>query len=356
MSINSIMWSAQSALATSQTALQTTSTNVANVNNPDYVRRQVQLQALDIAGQTVGVQVAQIQRVAADFLQGQVLSSRSTSGTFDAMSSIHDQLQSLLGAPDSADSMPGQISQALAYASQLTLDPVSPPNRAGYLQQLQSALGSISNLSSQVQQLRAQTDSSLSTQVASANSLISDLFDLNNQIVKAQGSGQSADALQDQQAADLRKLSDLMSIKTLNQPDGAVYVTTDDGFALVTDNKVQLSYTASVATGTDVVYAPITAQSVNANTGQPVGSAVDFDGHISQGSMRGLLTMRDTDLPNLMQQLGELGANFADQLNAAHNDSVAVPPLNTLQGRNTGLLSTDDASASTSISTAIHIR
>ena len=343
MSINGILATAASALSTNQAALRTTSTNVANVNNSDYVRRDVILQTLTVAGSPLGVKVGEVRRIAAEFLAREIMSSRSASGMFDAMNDIHNRLQGLFGRPDDPGSMPSLINQALAFSSELTLDPVSIPRRMGYLQQVQAALDSLSHLSAQVQQVRADADSSVAAKVSEANRLIGEIYDVNNQVAKARGTGQDDSALQDQLAADLRQLSDLISIRTFEQPNGAIHVMTEDGFALVTESKVQLSYTAAGQTGSDVVYDPISVQSIDPNTGLPTGTINNFDSHIAQGSLRGMLAMRDNDLPNLMEQLGELGAQLADQINAVHADSVAVPPVNTLQGRNTGLLSGDAA-------------
>ena len=341
-SINSIISSATSALATNQAVIATTSANISNVNNPDYVRRQTQLQSLNIGGEAVGVQVAQVQRVVAEFLQSQLVSSRATAGTLDATSGIHDQLQSMFGTPDDPNSMPALLSKALSYPSELTVDPVSTARRMGYLQQVQAAVNSISQMSEQVQNIRANTDNSVATNVSTANSLIGDIFTLNQQIVKAQAVNADSGALKDQRDADLRNLSDLISIRTYAQPNGAITVTTNDGSELIGDNKVVLSYNPAGQSGTDVVYGQITAQLVDSK-GAPLGQSIAFDSHIEQGSLRGLLNMRDNDLPNLLEQLGGLAGNLADQLNAAHNDSIAVPPPNTLTGRQTGLLSTDAA-------------
>ena len=342
-SISAILSSAASALAANQAALGTTSTNIANVNNPDYVRRQVQFQALNINGEAVGVQVGQIQRVVADFLQSQLTSSRSSAGTVDAMSDIHSRIQSMLGRPDDPNSMPSLVNQALAYPSELTLDPVSTARRMGYLQQLQTALSSISQTSAQALDIRATTDQTIAQDVASANSLIGTIFNLNQQIVKATAVGSDSGALQDQRDAALRNLSDLISIKTYSQPNGALTVTTDDGSELIGDNKVQLSYNAAGQSGTDVVYGQISAQLLDSRNGAPLGQPIAFDSHFSQGALRGLLTMRDNDLPNLLEQLGNLGASISDQINAVHNDSVAFPPANVLTGRQTGLVGGDAA-------------
>lgn len=342
MTITSILSMGVTALNTNQTALRTTAQNVSNINNPSYVRRQVEQESVSVGGDDGGVRVAEIRRIAAEFLTREVLGSHSTSGTFSAMNDIETRLQGLFGRPDLDSSLPSLVNKALASPSELTLDPISAPRRISYLSDLNAALGSISDMSSQVLGVRSEADTAIAGKVSMANSLIKQIWDLNGSIKQANATGGDPTLL-DQRADALRKLSDLISIRTFDQSDGTVNVTTDDGFALVTSARAELSYTAASTTSASVVYNPIQAVTINPNTGQPIGPISNFDQHISQGELRGLLTARDTDLPNVLQQLGELGASFSDQLNAAHSDNIAVPPANTLTGRETGLLATDAA-------------
>lgn len=341
MSINSILSTGVSALNTNQAALRTTAQNVSNVNNPAYVRRQVMQEAISIGGDDGGVRVAEIRRLTAAFLTREILNSRSASGVFSAMNDVHTRLQGIFGRPDLESSLPSLINKALAAPSELTLDPISAPRRLGYLQDLNAALGAISETSKQVLSVRAEADATIAEKVSKANALIQQIFDLNANIKRAGAASDGDPALLDMRAEAIRDLSDLMSVRTYDQADGSVHVVTDDGFALVTEARTELTYSAAATTSASVIYPRIQAVRINPNTGLPAGPVSDFDHHIVQGELRGLLTMRDTELPNLLQQLGQLGATFADRLNAAHADSVSVPPANTLQGRETGLIASD---------------
>jgi flagellar hook-associated protein 1 FlgK len=72
----------------------------------------------------------------------------------------------------------------------------------------------------------------------------------------------------------------------------------------------------------------------------PSASTRPLDGAVAGGTLRGLLDLRDTVIPGLQAQMGELAAG-ADALNAISNAYSAVPPPTTLTGRNTGLLGSD---------------
>ncbi|KAF0110624.1 MAG: flagellar hook-associated protein 1 FlgK [Hyphomonadaceae bacterium] len=62
---------------------------------------------------------------------------------------------------------------------------------------------------------------------------------------------------------------------------------------------------------------------------------------IQSGKLRGLLDVRNHDLPDMAEYLGEFAAKFADAVNAVHNVSASLPALVNAQGVDTGLLSGD---------------
>src|ERR1700735_5575888 len=79
VSLNGITSSALSGLQTAQTALGVVSNNVTNLNTAGYVREVVNQSPLSADGQVMGVQIADIQRVASQFLQQEALSAGGSS-------------------------------------------------------------------------------------------------------------------------------------------------------------------------------------------------------------------------------------------------------------------------------------
>ncbi len=59
------------------------------------------------------------------------------------------------------------------------------------------------------------------------------------------------------------------------------------------------------------------------------------------GSIKGLLQVRDQDLPSLAEALGGFSGALGDALNEVHNNNASSPALGTMVGRQTGLLGTD---------------
>ena len=113
MSLNGILSSALSALQTNQAALRTVSNNVANINTDGYVRRVVDQQAQVSGGQLTGVDIADIQRVADQFLNQEVLNAQAGSSQYGAQNDIYTQLNGLLGKPGDGSALTEPARQCL---------------------------------------------------------------------------------------------------------------------------------------------------------------------------------------------------------------------------------------------------
>ncbi|MFW6300777.1 MAG: FlgK family flagellar hook-associated protein, partial [Oceanicaulis sp.] len=133
----------------------------------------------------------------------------------------------------------------------------------------------------------------------------------------------------------LDELSSLMDVKTEIQADGRMFIRTENGVGLLDNSRLELSYLASGTGAYGIDYGPITA-TVSAS-----GAMVDITPSIRSGEIRGFLDLRDTELPALAGGLAEFAAGAADAMNTAHNDAVAYPGVERLEGRNTGLLGSD---------------
>ncbi|MGA7673922.1 MAG: flagellar hook-associated protein FlgK [Rhizomicrobium sp.] len=339
MSLNGIMSSALSALQTNTAALRVVSNNVANVNTTGYARRVVNLEALSAGGQLAGVDISDIQRVVDQYLNQESLSASASSANYDTQSSVFDQINALLGSPGDGTALTSQLSDVFSALGQAALSPTSASSQTSVLGSLQDLASSISSLSSSLSSLQQQTDSQVATDASSANTILKQISDLNAQIKTETAAGDTDSALEDQRDTALQNLSQLMDVRTVQQSDGTMSVMTQDGVSLVDSNTyAQLSYTAG---GSDGVYQPITIQNVNAQNGQTVGTAQALDPHLSGGKIEGLITMRDSTLGDLQNELGSFAQGVANSFNALHNANSAYPPPTTLSGRDTGLLSTD---------------
>ena len=338
MSLNGITASALSALKTNSAALGVVSNNVANINTTGYARRVVNEQTLSAGGQLMGVDIASVQRVVDQFLQQENLSASGTSSQYDTQASLFSQLNGLLGGPGDNQSLATgltNLSAAFATASQA---PTSSASYTGVVNALSGLASTVTNASSAISSLQTQIDSQVVNSISSTNSLIQQIYNLNQQIKTASANGDTASALLDQRDVALNSLSQTIGIKTTTNADGSVNVATTDGVNLVSNTYATLSYSGGATNG---AYGNIQIQDTNPQSGQLIGQATPLDSHLSSGSLKGLIDMRDQTLGGLAQSLGNLAQGIATTFNAQSNANAAYPPPTSLTGRDTGLLSSD---------------
>ena len=338
MSINSILASAMTALQTNTAALKVVSDNVANINTQGYARRVVNQTTQAAGGTLTGVDIASIQRVVDQFLQSETLSAGAGAAQYGAQSDIYDQLNGILGSPGDGNSLSSKLDDIFAAVSTASQAPNTSTSQQSVLTALQGLATTISSMSSSITTLQSQTDGQISSSISNVNSLIKNIYDLNQQIQTATLAGDKASGLLDQRDLAVQSLSALIGVRTSEQPNGQLVVSTQDGVNLVGDTYAKLSYTGGNASG---AYGQIMMSNINGMNGQQIGPAQALDPHLGSGSIEGLIDMRDNQLPALQTELGNFARQTALAFNAQANANSAAPPPTSLDGRNTGLLSGD---------------
>ena len=244
----------------------------------------------------------------------------------------------MLGGPGDNQSLATgltNLSAAFATASQA---PSSSSSFTAVLNALNGVASDISNVSSTISTLQSQVDSQVVSSISSTNVLIKQIYALNQQIKTASAAGDTSSALLDQRDVALTALSKIMGIRVNQQSDGGVNVTTTDGINLVSNTYAVLSYSGGTQNGT---YGNVQIQDTNPQSGQMIGSSIALDPHLSSGSLKGLIDMRDQTLGGLAESLGNFAQNTAQAFNAQANANAAYPPPTALTGRDTGLLAGD---------------
>jgi len=137
--------------------------------------------------------------------------------------------------------------------------------------------------------------------------------------------GADATGAENVQSGLVDELSKLMNVQITPRTMGGVVVRSTEGLNLAGDGAAKVTYqTSPTATGY------LTVQLAN-------GSVMPTPLNISSGEIKGLMEVRNTELVNLSDQLGEFTSRAAEEINRAANAASAVPAPTTLSGRDTGL-------------------
>jgi flagellar hook-associated protein 1 FlgK len=242
------------------------------------------------------VDVASIQRITNQFFAQEQLSAGASASQYDTMSNLFDQLNGVLGGPGDNQSLAtGLTSLASAFAT-ASQAPTSSASRTGVMNALNNLASDFSTVGGTISSLRDQIDQQVVNSISSTNTLIKQIFDLNSQIRNASAGGDQNSGLLDQRDTALNNLAQIMDIKTTPNADGSVSVATADGVNLVSNTYAQLAYSGGAQNG---MYGNITSQDINPNNGNLIGTPQALDPHLSGGSLKGMIDMRDQTLGGL---------------------------------------------------------
>jgi len=341
-SINTILNNGLSGLQVNELALRITADNISNVNTDGYVRKIVQMQNRLAGSQSVGVEIAGVQRVVDQFLQRASLTSSADSNRYQVISDMENRLQTLFGSPSDNTSFSGKIDAVFSAISDASLNPSTTALRQAVLAAITDFGSEAGRISGQVQDLRQEASDRISSDVTTINLALEHISKLNTQIIRQKQLGGDASALEESRQNSISQISNLMDVSVENISDGSVRVTSGSGLSLVDGSTLyRLSYDSPGTVDSDTQFPSIQITRVDPLTGNLTGSAKNLDSSLRSGEIKGLMDMRDTVLPDLANQIGELSAQFIDGVNAVHNAGTSYPPPNSLVGRDTGLLSTD---------------
>lgn len=224
MFLGNTLSSASSGLDSIERQLATLSQNVANASTPNYVRETTPLTSLDSAGGPAGVRTGGAVREIDVQLQANLFASvgneAGSSIKQNALSAV-DQASGTVGSGQDLSSLVGNLQDSFTA---LGADPASTTQQAAVLGSTQSLVDGIHSLSDTLVQTRQKAQDSLVSDVATANSALSSIGTISDQIISAKAAGQSTAGLEDNRDGQLKSLAQLTGAKFSFQANGDVQV------------------------------------------------------------------------------------------------------------------------------------
>lgn len=343
MTLSLALNNALSGINVSQRSLAVLANNVANANTPGYSRQIVQLTPQVYSSQGSGVRIEQIVRKIDQYLHRATQQQTSAVGQTGTVSDFMSRIQVMLGEPGAANSMDEYIEgffnavQGLAETPELSSLRYEAVNSGRILAQ------EISSLATGLEDLRYQADQDIQTAINTINGEILRLRDINTALYRAAAIGEPVSNLLDARDISLSTLAEYMDITVNESGEGRVQIYTGAGIALLEEIPYQLQYNGVNALDSfvnDAQLSPITVDALKNNgtfVGRPVelvsaGVDKDITTSLSKGKLKGLLDMRDREIPSVLEQLDQIAAKMRDSFNAIHNTGSGFPPPSTLTG------------------------
>lgn len=339
-----------------QNALNTTGNNITNANTPGYSRQEVQFESSPtrLTGNGyvgTGVDIANIRRLADQYLVDQVRSDTSLYNEQETLRSELSRLDNLLGGEDTGLSQ--SLNNFFAALQNAAEDPGSLPQRQLVLSEAQSVVNRFQALQQEFIQQRELVKTQMSENVADANTLIKSIAELNLAISESPGlaRGNPPNDLLDKRDEAIRKLSEIVSVRVSDAGAGQMNVSLSNGQGLVVgsdysqlgtrrnaDDPSRLEFTLSDGNRTQVIDEQI--------TGGKLGGLRRFE---SEGLMPafdelGRVAIALQETVNHQHQIGmdlegDLGGLFFSEINSREKQLARVvasgnnaPPANGVVG------------------------
>ncbi|MDF1482190.1 flagellar hook-associated protein FlgK [Extensimonas sp. H3M7-6] len=300
------------ALQTNQVVLQTTGHNIANVNTPGYSRQTVALQ--NLPGQFTGsgfigqgVEVQAIVRNQSDMLTRQATAAAAVSAADSARAQSLQRLQDVFSGGDSG--LGAAINDMMNALADVASAPTDLTARTVVLTRMDETAARMRSASDQLDQIAAGVRSDLDTGVKAVNDLASQIARLNEQIVRAQGSGKAPNDLLDQRDQAIRNLNQYVQTTQVPADDGSLGVFVGNQPLVLGNTAATLSVdNAPDFSGSGQLKLFFTPPG---GTPQAIDEQV-----IGGGSLAGQLKFYNGDLEEGSNLLGRMALSLTQTLNA----------------------------------------
>lgn len=302
-----------SALNAAQAALSTTSNNISNVNTEGYTRQRTDQVSTPSHYNGnfylgTGVTITSVERIYNSFLATQVRSYTSQEGQQNTFLSYSRQVDDLLGSSELGIS--DGLDAFFGAVQEVANDPTSIAARKVMLTQGELLANRFNTLDSQLNQLSRNIDNDITVAVDDINNLSRGIAELNQAILEAEGSTQAdPNELLDKRDHLINKLSEYVSVSTVQQSNGTVNIFVGNGQGLVVG-----STQVDLNTISDNSYDP---PRLNIGFGP---TQIDITNQVAGGSLGGALQFRNDIIDDTRNELNLLAESMVTAFNNVHTN------------------------------------
>ena len=231
---------ARRALTTQQAALLTTAHNVANASTPGYTRQRVNLMQTEaypsvgmnspqIPGQMgTGVKIGDVQRIRDAFADKQYRAENSKNAYWQARSDQLSQMENVMNEP-SDTGLANTMDQFWSSLQDLASQPQSDSARRVVRQRGIALADTFNYISNSLQASQKNYRNEIDVSQQNANSILSQINELNKQIGAVEPSGSMPNDLYDERDKLVDNLSTMMNVKIETKSSGGLSSANAEG-------------------------------------------------------------------------------------------------------------------------------
>ncbi len=294
-------------MTAAQTALQTTSHNVSNMNTPGYSRQRVNLQADNPYNYTgvgqlgTGVKMSGVVRVVDDYVTKQIQEETSSYSRHATKSDALSQLEMIFDEPSETGLSAG-FSRVYAAWNYLGSSPELATAKTMVSQESQTLTDTIKQMANQIEGLEGDTLYSIEKDVLDFNEKVGQLSTLNKQIFNVVIKGQTPNDLLDQRDRLTTELASIAGVSIDYDKFQGVKLTLDGNAVLDGDTIQKLAVQSGGAEG------ELELQGADGSV-----KAIAIENGSIKGSQEALAVINDKKV-----ELNQLAYSFATAVNTVH--------------------------------------
>jgi flagellar hook-associated protein 1 FlgK len=326
------------ALRSDQTLVDVTNQNIANASTPGYSRQAANLKATapwpvpvlnasGLPGQMgTGVAVSSITRTRDTFLDGQIRVQLTKQGRWNTLQSALSNVESIINEPSST-SLGSQLSNYFNAWQSVANSPSDPSARANLIQNGTALATGFNYTVNQLTLQQQDQDRQVGLTVANINDYASQIANINKQIGMISMSGMQPNDLMDQRDQLVDKLSSMVNLTSVQNPDGEVSVYVNGQQLVDRDRTTQMI----VVTQQGDKYSSVAWATPGVVSGQLVTPGSVQLVNPTDGQLKGELEARDSLLQGQIDSVNALAARVINDVNTLHKSGT---DLNGNQGGN----------------------
>ena len=294
-------------------ALSTVSNNIANLNNEAYSRQETAVSdnapaRIGAFALGTGARLDAIRRNYDRFVENALRQSNSALQLQQPLIEYTQRIVDVVAAEEG--SLTNAVDRFFTSVNRLELDPSSISSRNELLASGQFLTGRMRGLADELADMERETASLVRDQVGSINTLAKSLLEVNRQLDKVASLQKQPSQLLDQRDKLLRELSAFAAISVAENANGSV--------------QVRLAGAATRGLLVDSVSARVLDVEFSESEGARQGFVLDkygtpsYLGKLQEGSLAGLVTLRDDLLEPMAEALDFLAVTLVSAGNAEH--------------------------------------
>ena len=297
-----------SGIYTNQTGVQVTGNNIANVNTAGYSRQSASITSAASVEQNgllvgTGSNISNIERADNGFVTKRLIVAAGNYSQYEAASSPLGDIDQILSIDET--SLASDIDNFFAAWDKLSNNPGETAERQQVLIEAEDLATHFHTISEQLSDVAESIDATIASTVPEFNDMLQQIAELNGKIQLAESSGADANTLQDQRDLLVQQVGEICGATMYEDDDGMACLQLGNGLPLVIGQVVS-TVSASEVSGTLQL-------SLNV-----AGNSFSLNADALGGSLRGLLDVRDTSLPELQESIDQLAYELATAVNTLH--------------------------------------